>query len=938
VKIGWLGRSGLLLLAAAALSGPAVPAAFAAPVPGRPNGGTAVRQFGGCLAARKTGALLLLIDQSGSLQTTDPAGVRATAASYLLDQLSATSRATGIDLDVAIAGFDVGYEQVVGWTRLTPQALPRLRRSVDDFRGRNSGLDTDYVAAIDGVRRSFRDRDTADTDGCQAAVWFTDGKFDLEPRDTQERRRRYGTTKQYAPGVQVVDRAGVDRATAAGRAAICRSGGAADQLRAAGVLTLAEGLGSPSSTDFAFLRAVATGRDGSGGVCGRATTSTIGDFGLAANIDDLLFAFDAIGDPGQPPALADSGVCALRVCAAQTRSFVLDRSIRAVHVLAAADADGIQLVLRAPDGSRTVLRNDGGAPSSPPATLGGGRLTARWLSKRTVDLSLNRNDAKRWTGRWSLTFVDPSPPIGGARGRTQIRITGDLIPSVTSPDPLQLRTGGTAMLRLGLSSEADGRPVAASTVPGDATQTVELHAAGGWTSTLAAPVTKSELDHEVALDLAGAPVGPATLRLILAARTAAVPATSGEAADHVVDLAVDILPPLNFPRVSGRLDFGGQEGVGPFEASLTVTGPGCVWVDGGAITASPDGVGTVGVAAATATDAASCLPVSTEQTASLPIRLTLQRPGTGSVAGTVTAHLAPNGAPDRAVDTQVSWIADVTKPPAESVRLSVLAVALLIGLGGPLLFLYVAKWWTARIPGVPLLCGIVRASVRDGAVFRDGRPFSVTHDDVAYVAVHGSGARRLALPQGVTLVTKTGARPTSPGYVLLTAPGRAAVGGPNVRSGRGPVGRMPLTVHNTWVALVGGVEDGVEVLLLMTAGGDGDRYAQATEQIRAGLPRLVDQALARRNAATQPQERPRSREARDTNSDPSTGWFTGPDTGGPAPGDASAPRAAARRPPSEEPASGGADGPRPSPGRAARADPGGARSGPAAGDDWWGTP
>lgn len=42
----------------------------------------------------------------------------------------------------------------------------------------------------------------------------------------------------------------------------------------------------------------------------RRTEPTPGDFYLAQNIDDLLFAFDAFSSPGQAPLENETGVCA----------------------------------------------------------------------------------------------------------------------------------------------------------------------------------------------------------------------------------------------------------------------------------------------------------------------------------------------------------------------------------------------------------------------------------------------------------------------------------------------------------------------------------------------------------------------------------------------------------------------------------------------------
>jgi hypothetical protein len=811
-----------------------------------PAGGSAVQAFGACLSARLSGDLLLVIDQSGSLRDTDPTGVRVTAAQHLLTQLIRTTAATGATLDVAIAGFDMGFTPVAGWTRLTDGSLADLNGRVDGFRGRNTGVDTDYVAAIEGIQQQFRGRHDNDPRSCRAAVWFTDGKFDIEQRRTDAQRKRYGITKPYAPGVRITDPAGVQQALDAGRTTLCRAGGVADQLRATGVLLLAAGLGPPGSSDFRFLQSVATGTDGAGGSCGRPPTEVVGDFRHASDLDDVLFAFDAISDPSRPPTLTEAGVCPHEPCTTETRSFVLDTAVRSVHILAAANVPGVQFVIQAPTGASATFGN--GSAAVTPNTLGGGRLTARWLSERTLDLTLDRSTNEGWTGQWSVVFVDPTGTRAGTRGRTQIRITGDLRPALE--DTVELRTGAVTSVRFGLVSEVTGDRVRVADLPGTAALTAQVIASDGVTRNVAAA-----LDAPVPIDLTGMATGAATIRLTLAVRTADIPATQTappvagtQLADRVVDLPVDILPPLNFPHVTGRLQFRG-EGAGPFDGHLTVHGPGCVWVDGATTTAAPDGVGTVEVAGTGARNAGSCLAVTAGGSTVLPIRLRLQNAGNGTVAGTVTVHLAPDGDTGRAVTTTVPYLADVVKPAEAAVRLGVLIAALLLGLGGPTAFLYLAKWWTARIPGRPLLTGTVAATVSGGVVARGGQPFIVTHDDVDFAAgLPSGGTRRLDLASGrLTLRTRAGLGPGAAGYTMATANrGWVMTGGPQTSAGGKRSARLPLAVHNNWVAVSANpARDDVEIHLMVPSGATPETFRAMSERIRTHLPAVLDRLRQR---------------------------------------------------------------------------------------------
>lgn len=141
-----------------------------------------------CLAQRRQGDLVLMIDTSASLAQgdenvppSDPDAVRVDAAKLLLNGLSTTMAEGQIALDVAIAGFDADVAQVVDFTPLTAERLPELQSAVDGFAERDTGRETDYWSALNWINTSLHSRQQARgaAPGCQLAIWFTDGEFDL---------------------------------------------------------------------------------------------------------------------------------------------------------------------------------------------------------------------------------------------------------------------------------------------------------------------------------------------------------------------------------------------------------------------------------------------------------------------------------------------------------------------------------------------------------------------------------------------------------------------------------------------------------------------------------------------------------------------------------------------------------------------------------------
>ncbi|WP_285164387.1 hypothetical protein, partial [Mycobacterium tuberculosis] len=78
-----------------------------------------VARYGACLAAQKQGDLLILVDESSSLQNTDSKAARVQAAKYLVHTLGRYADRIQAKLDVAIAGFAENYVSEHNWTPLT---------------------------------------------------------------------------------------------------------------------------------------------------------------------------------------------------------------------------------------------------------------------------------------------------------------------------------------------------------------------------------------------------------------------------------------------------------------------------------------------------------------------------------------------------------------------------------------------------------------------------------------------------------------------------------------------------------------------------------------------------------------------------------------------------------------------------------------------------
>ena len=836
------------------------PAAFAAPDPGQ----SGVDRFGACVAGGETGRVLLLVDESRSLASTDPDAARVTAARFLTEQLSTYADDTGASLDVAIAGFSDTYTERKGWTRLSKDSLGSLTSALDGFADRTGGTDTDYWLALDGARTTMQ---SGDAPPCRMIAWFTDGELDFTIRSNAD--------KPYAPGVSLNTEQ--DRATMveAARTSLCRPGGLVDQVRSSDIITVAIGLAGKDvdEADFDLLKSIATGEKTSTGACGDVLSPVPGDFYLADNIDELLFAFDKLSTPGQPPLTDEAGACAVKVCDSGKHRFVLDSSVGSVNILASADRTGLTPVLVSPDGTETRMAAGrsgdvtvGGVDENPTAgteggdvTVGGVKVGYSFPGDKAVAIRMTNPRADQWRGAWALVFIAPDTE-SAARTRSQIHIRGDLAPTWLGPKNTALRSGDTVEMTFGLRN-GTGEQIEPADIPGTARLTTELVPAeahrqdGSDSVTIAREVPKREIADAQRLDLGSVAPGRATLRMTLAVTTASardhdgtlVPGTA--LSPSTVELPVTIDPPVGYPKVGGTVDFGTFEGNGTATATLTVTGPGCVWLDKSTVIAAPDGTDGLAVTSdARAQD--TCVTVADGAEGGITLRLAVPTAVNGDVNGTLRLLLGPDRAGAEPIATEVPFTAALQKPLNTTSFAIALIVGLILGPLIPLLVLYLAKWLTARIPGRALRAEQIQVRLDGSAVTRGGAPFAVRDDEfVRLVPGIVSSTRKLDLG-GITLRARIGRSPFGTGYVVASAPGMAgAAGRSGDRTGPTPDARLPLAVHNTWFVLHDPRGPEQEATVVLLVGGDAGRevidrlVADVTEYLPRVLPQLRADAL-----------------------------------------------------------------------------------------------
>lgn len=784
----------------------------------------AIDRLGSCLAGGGEGRVLVLMDTSASLRSSDPGAARVDAARHLVGELDGFADTSGSRIQVAVAQFADTFEVTMPWTELG-KGTDRVLDAVDGYRDRTSGFETDYWLAIDGARRHLVSG-SADSD-CRALVWFSDGMYDLDARTSSDEQDRYGVTKPYGPDVTLTTRdaeLGIERA---GTRDLCRAGGLADALRIEGITTLAVGLrAGDSDTDFALMDGVATGARVGDAACGKR--APVGHFTLADGIDDLIFAFDQLADPDNLPTPTVTELCQGSPCAAGTHRFVTDGSLTTVHILGSASVPGYQALLVAPDGTTLDIH-----PGQPIArTTRSWKATGSWLSGSTFKMHLTPGRGNGWSGQWGLVFIDPAS-TGRGEARSHIRLISDVEPVWLDADTARLVTGGTTALRLGLQ-HAGGQPIAADELRGRTELSARLETSSGSARDLAAGLSPRDLARPVEVDMSEVGAGPATLVLTLSRSIGGGADAAHQLPDRSVAYRIQVAPPPDYPRVAPQLDFGRGDTDEPRTALLELTGPGCAWLQSSDVQSMPEGITQISLAS-DADSAKTCTDAAVEVT------LDPQAVGSGLAAGVLTVMTLPNEVGAAAVPVEVEFRYEMVRPVNEPVRTAIFIGLLLLALLLPILVLLAIKWFTARLAGKSVSWVTAKGPVNVHSSFLDS-----WSPDLAELKSRTLDGTRRQLVLTPRLPIKTVAR-----LARLTSPGRA------VPTGAGAVtsaGRdLPLAIQNQWVAVLDPADPlngDVEVTFVLASGLAA--LDTLVSEARATMPAAVEELRASATPARNP--------------------------------------------------------------------------------------
>ncbi|MCU1496110.1 MAG: hypothetical protein JWM47_63 [Acidimicrobiales bacterium] len=782
------------------------PSAPVAATPVRPDqeagaGDSAILDLVSCLQGSHRLAVVFLIDESQSLQLTDPDARRVDAAQAALATLTGLTKGAADErtkVDVSFAAFSNRYRQVRGWTALRAGTQAGLLRSLATFSELDKGTDTDFVNALSGARNALAARSAAVTaDGaaapCKAVLFFTDGEYDVAVRTAAD-LARLGRTKPYAPGVVLTSEAAVTKAEAAGIKALCEAGGLADGLRRDDITLLTIALAqelSAGSQDL--LNAVTTGASGQT-TCGAPVTSPPGSYLAADDVDLLIARFDEVAARVAGGTLvAPQGaleLCGEESCEAGQRTVNLDASIRRLRIFALAPRAGMVVRVEGPAGKLDV-------ESAGKQTIGSVAVTAAKVAGRGFAVELERPaDVEPWLGTWKITLLDPSGEQAGDPAMLQlylfseltIRPTGspsfirgdsaEISASLDAPEGIDvddLVASGSATMRL------------EDSVTGE-TQAIKLvgPAVGPYTGSFTPPADFRSSAYLVSFELRATTKDGATI----VARSAATPAAVSRPAG-----AIQMAPvALALPTLTGA---------GSASADLVLVGgnaDGCVWFGAGKGVFPEDAGGLeVTYDGRAAVSEGSCIKVPAHDTVVVAVEVEPERRATGAVRGVIEVHEKTDGL--TASVTDVPYSLDLAVGINQARRLMFAVLLLLGGLGLPLVLLLLINAVTARFQSLDAVKGaVIPVRVQGEQLFRmdGGRSTAFKLRTGDFSSLRDTGHARRFTFGGIDFRARASRNPFGSTVAMAAPEG----GGERLKGGAGRRVELDPSLSGSWIFLL----------------------------------------------------------------------------------------------------------------------------------------
>ena len=215
---------------------------------------------------------------------------KAALANLAAVDAEARRRDDPIAIDVYLAGFSVDFvDRGDGWTTVDAESRPGLFDRLDEFEALDQGVDTDYVRALRGAAEVLEGEQ-----GCHLVLWFTDGKYDIDPTVDELPRGLRRARRRGSPRHRQAARSTTSRSAATGSAATPATPPASTERTASFLITSVLSFDDPE--EQRFTQRVTEGIDEAGETCGdlaEQATET-GKYQSADDLIDLFFDFETI--------------------------------------------------------------------------------------------------------------------------------------------------------------------------------------------------------------------------------------------------------------------------------------------------------------------------------------------------------------------------------------------------------------------------------------------------------------------------------------------------------------------------------------------------------------------------------------------------------------------------------------------------------------------
>ncbi len=391
---------------------------------------SAIESLSSCIQQDGHLSVLMLLDESGSLATTDPSGQRIIAAQAALTTLAdlASTQVAGATptVEVQFAAFGADFRAVTDWSPLDRTTLDDLVPVVASFATRNTAQDTDFANALLGAELTLSEHSSAlfqqGITGCNALMLFTDGKLDIETRAS-------GEVKSYAPDLPLNVPGNADLAEQRAVGTLCDAGGVADRLRTSGLHVITIALASSiAAEDQSFIQALTTGTSDTTS-CGEAP-GTRGQYLPASDLTSLLNTFDSVAGTISGGVVAPQQtieVCGGTPCESGRHTVDVDGSMRRFTVLITSTAPDVQVQVTDPADSDPITFTRDGSLTRSTASAD---VTAVWLSPTVLSIEARMTVSPAPEGDWTFVVIDPSNAAGES-ATLQLTRYGNLFPRLT---------------------------------------------------------------------------------------------------------------------------------------------------------------------------------------------------------------------------------------------------------------------------------------------------------------------------------------------------------------------------------------------------------------------------------------------------------------------------------------------------------------------------